>query len=80
MFSTSFSIKVYFEFNSLLRAKFTLHNDRGELVRNIVRRHVTVQLEFVTHVHSYIKQLQIWFNANNSLYWALFLTLTNNDF
>ena len=41
---------------SLLRAKFTLLKNRGELVENIVRRHVTVQLEFVAHVHSYIER------------------------
>ncbi len=39
----------------LSRAKFTLQKYRGELVWIIVRRHVTVQLEFAEHVHSYIE-------------------------
>jgi len=44
-----------FEKHPLLGAKFTLHK-QGEHDAFIVRRHVTVQLGFVLHVHSYIKQ------------------------
>ena len=43
---------------SLLRAKFTLPKQRGELAVNIVRRHVTVQLELVAYVHSYMLRYQ----------------------
>ena len=46
----------------------------GELEWFIVRRHVTVQLGFVLHVHSYIEQFKFGFTASSSFQWALFLT------